>query len=96
MTVSSGRQRVQTDEIKNLKVFLPSIEEQRGIADALSSLDDKIDLLRHQNRTLEDMAQCLFRKWFYRRRLQILGTKTFGHNSRLFKWFSLPKISTRR
>ncbi len=64
MTRSSGRQRVQTDEIKNLKVFLPSIEEQRRIAEVLSSLDDKIELLRRQNRTLEDMAQCLFRKWF--------------------------------
>ena len=30
----------------------------------LSSLDDKIDLLHRQNKTLEDMAQTLFRKWF--------------------------------
>lgn len=64
MTGSSGRQRVQTDEIINLEVFLPSIEEQKGIAEVLSSLDDKIELLHCQNRTLEDMAQCLFRKWF--------------------------------
>ncbi|MGQ4002896.1 restriction endonuclease subunit S [Francisellaceae bacterium CB299] len=39
-------------------------EEQKSIAEVLSSLDDKIDLLHQQNQTLEDMAQTLFREWF--------------------------------
>lgn len=39
-------------------------EEQRAIAEVLSSLDDKIDLLHRQNRTLEELAQTLFRQWF--------------------------------
>jgi len=34
------------------------------IAEVLSSLDDKIDLLTRQNKTLEDLAQAYFRKWF--------------------------------
>ena len=38
--------------------------EQKSIAEVLSSLDDKIDLLHRQNKTLEDMAQTLFRQWF--------------------------------
>ena len=38
--------------------------EQKAIGEVLSSLDDKIDLLRRQNKTLEDMAQTLFRQWF--------------------------------
>ncbi len=38
--------------------------EQRAIASVLSSLDDKIDLLHRQNKTLEQMAETLFRKWF--------------------------------
>ena len=38
--------------------------EQRAIASVLSSLDDKIDLLHRQNRTLEGMAEALFRQWF--------------------------------
>ena len=38
--------------------------EQKAIADVLSSLDDKIDLLHRQNKTLEAMAETLFRKWF--------------------------------
>jgi type I restriction enzyme S subunit len=38
--------------------------EQKAIAGVLSSLDDKIDLLHRQNKTLESMAETLFRQWF--------------------------------
>ena len=38
--------------------------EQRAIASVLSSIDDKIDLLHRQNKTLEAMAKTLFRQWF--------------------------------
>ena len=45
--------------------YLPeSEEEQKAIAEVLSSLDDKIDLLHRQNQTLESLAQTLFRQWF--------------------------------
>ena len=64
MTGTSGRQRVVTDEIVRYKFLLPELPEQKAIAEILSSLDDKIDLLQRQNKTLEDMAQTLFRKWF--------------------------------
>ena len=37
-------------------ILLPSIKEQKEIADILSSLDNKIDLLHRQNKTLEDLA----------------------------------------
>ncbi|MBC8486204.1 MAG: restriction endonuclease subunit S [Ignavibacteria bacterium] len=40
------------------------IYEQRAIASILSSIDDKIDLLHCQNKTLEAMAETLFRQWF--------------------------------
>ncbi len=46
------------------KINLPPLPEQKAIAEVLSSLDDKIALLHRQNKTLEDMAQALFRKWF--------------------------------
>ena len=48
----------------NISVFLPPLPEQKAIAEVLSSLDDKIDLLTRQNKTLEDLAQAYFRKWF--------------------------------
>ena len=50
--------------IENLNFICPPLPEQKTIAEALSSLDDKIDLLHRQNKTLEDMAQTLFRQWF--------------------------------
>lgn len=50
--------------LKNLSFLLPPLQEQKAIAEILSSLDDKIDLLRRQNETLETMAQMLFRQWF--------------------------------
>ncbi len=64
MTGSSGRQRVQTDVVRNHSFLLPSLPEQKAIAGVLSSLDDKIDLLHRQNKTLESMAETFFRQWF--------------------------------
>lgn len=50
--------------LKLLPITLPPLPEQKAIAAVLSSLDDKIDLLRRQNKTLEAMAETLFRQWF--------------------------------
>ncbi len=51
--------------LASIPIFLPKIEaEQKAIAAVLSSLDDKIDLLHRQNKTLEAMAATLFRQWF--------------------------------
>jgi len=55
---------IKPTDIENLEIFLPNIEEQRSIAAVLSSLDDKIELLREENRTLEAIAQTLFKEWF--------------------------------
>jgi len=44
--------------------FCSNSTEQKAIAEVLSSLDDKIDLLHRQNKTLEELAQTLFRQWF--------------------------------
>lgn len=64
MTGTSGRQRVQTETIANHKFILPQLKEQKAIAEVLSSFDDKIELLREENKTLEAMAQALFKNWF--------------------------------
>ncbi len=64
MTGSSGRQRVEIDVVRNHTFLLPPLSEQKAIAAVLSSLDDKIDLLHRQNKTLEAMAETLFRQWF--------------------------------
>jgi len=50
--------------LKEITVPVPPLPEQQAIASVLSSLDDKIDLLHRQNKTLEAMAETLFRQWF--------------------------------
>lgn len=64
MTGTSGRQRVPTASLDHLDVPLPPLPEQHKIADILGSLDDKIELNRRMNRTLEAMARAIFRSWF--------------------------------
>jgi len=61
---TSGRQRVPKNCFDNLTLELPDYKEQIQIASTLSSLDDKIDLLHRQNKTLEQLAETLFRQWF--------------------------------
>lgn len=55
---------IKSSVLKKIPITLPGINEQKTIASVLSSLDDKIDLLHRQNKTLESMAETLFRKWF--------------------------------
>ncbi|MBK8464974.1 MAG: restriction endonuclease subunit S [Chloracidobacterium sp.] len=50
--------------LKEIEVPTPPLPEQKAIAEVLSSLDDKIDLLHRQNKTLESLAETLFRQWF--------------------------------
>lgn len=50
--------------VKSIAISLPPLPEQKHIASILSSLDDKIDLLHRENKTLEAMAETLFRQWF--------------------------------
>lgn len=55
---------VTRSQIEEIEINLPPLPEQKAIASVLSSLDDKIDLLHRQNKTLEQMAETLFRQWF--------------------------------
>lgn len=50
--------------LKSLLIPIPNIKEQEKIVEVLSSIDDKIDLLHRQNKTLEQLAETLFRQWF--------------------------------
>ena len=55
---------VNKTDFENITLLIPPLPEQKAIAEVLSSLDDKIDLLTRQNNTLEDLGQAFFRKWF--------------------------------
>ena len=64
MQGSTGRQRVMADSLRSFELTLPPIEEQRRIAHILSTLDDKIELNRQMNETLEATARAIFKSWF--------------------------------
>lgn len=56
---------VNKGDFENIEITIPSdLTEQTAISSILSSLDDKIDLLHRQNKTLEQLAETLFRQWF--------------------------------
>lgn len=55
---------LNTKILSDLPVCFPSIVEQRVIAHILGSLDDKIELNRKMNETLEAMARAIFKSWF--------------------------------
>ncbi len=56
--------RVLKTDITGLEIAVPPFSEQKAIAQILSSLDDKIELNREMNQTLEAMARAIFKSWF--------------------------------
>ena len=61
---TSAYPSIKPSDIEELRINLPPLPEQRAIAHILGSLDDKIELNRRMNETLEAMAQALFKSWF--------------------------------
>jgi len=69
---------IKASVLRMVPVELPSVHEQKAIAAILSSLDDKIDLLHRQNKTLEAMAASLFRQWFVEEAQEDWDEYSFG------------------
>lgn len=63
-SVGSATKFLTKQILENFQVDVPPLEEQKAIARILSSLDDKIELNRRMNATLEAMARALFKAWF--------------------------------
>ncbi len=64
LNAGSGVPTLNRNHLHPLKVRRPPIDQQRAIANILGGLDEKIDLNRRINQTLEAMAQALFKSWF--------------------------------
>jgi type I restriction enzyme S subunit len=60
----SAQPQITMGDLSKKAVTLPPLPEQRAIATTLGALDDKIELNRRMNGTLEAMARALFRDWF--------------------------------
>ena len=61
---TTGLGHVTKRDIENIEAAYPGLPEQRAIAHILGTLDDKIELNRRMNETLEAMARALFKSWF--------------------------------
>ena len=62
--IGSGQPNLSPSNIYNIEIPYLDIKEQKAIAYILGSLDDKIELNRQMNETLEAMAQAFFKSWF--------------------------------
>ena len=86
---------VNKSDFENIKIEIPPLPEQIRIASILSSLDDKIDLLHRENKTLEAMAETLFRQWFIEEAKEDWEEKTLGKCLKLVGG-GTPKTSEER
>ncbi len=64
ITIGSTQKALTISSLKELEIPLPSLLTQKKIAHILSTLDDKIELNRKMNQTLEEMASAIFKSWF--------------------------------
>jgi type I restriction enzyme S subunit len=64
MDVGAANPTLNRNHIHPMPVLWPSLNNQKAIAHILGKLDDKIELNRQMNQTLEAMAQALFKSWF--------------------------------
>ena len=64
LAIGSVQPNLYTSALGSLEFPLPPLPEQKAIAHILGTLDDKIELNRRMNATLEGMAQALFKSWF--------------------------------
>lgn len=55
---------IKQSELRKINILQPPFHEQKAIAEILSSLDEKIELNRRMNKTLEEMGKALFKRWF--------------------------------
>lgn len=60
----STMKNLTLDMVRDSKISLPPIVEQKAIAHTLSTLDEKIEVNNQINKTLENMAQAIFKQWF--------------------------------
>lgn len=64
MSSITTRASLNNGMLAELKISLPEIEEQKAIADTLFSLHTKVELLKKQNDTLEELSGLIFKDWF--------------------------------
>jgi type I restriction enzyme S subunit len=62
--IITAQPSIKIPHLLGVVIYLPPLPEQKAIAAILSGFDDKIELLRRQNKTLEQIARTIFKEWF--------------------------------
>jgi type I restriction enzyme S subunit len=98
LNVGSAVPSLTVPVINEIDISLPQKDEQNEIAEVLSSLDDKIDLLHRQNQTLERMAETLYDAWFEEKELTSLVSDLislqngYAFKSKSFQDFGVDRV----
>lgn len=82
-------------DVYSIEIIIPDSKEQRAIASILTSLDDKIDLLHRQNKTLEQLAETLFRQWFVEEAAESWEEKSLDEIAEYLNGLALQKFPSR-
>jgi type I restriction enzyme S subunit len=64
LNIGGVQPSIKVPHLLNLQITVPPLPEQQKIAEVLGALDEKIELNRKMNKTLESLAQAIFKKWF--------------------------------
>ena len=92
--IGGTRNALTKGMLEDYEISIPTLPEQKAIASVLSSLDDKIDLLHRQNKTLEAMAETLFRQWFIEEAKEDWGEVKLGDLCDIITKGTTPKQFT--
>lgn len=76
MSSITTRASLNNSMLAQLTIDVPSIDEQKAIANTLITLHRKNELLTRQNHTLAELSQTLFKKWFQYEEVEVWETKT--------------------
>ena len=95
----SAQSQITISDLQKIEFILPSLPEQKAIAAILSSFDEKIELLRRQNKTLERIAQAIFKEWFVKfevkgEKLKINSKTSLPEGWRMGKYGDLADVKT--
>jgi type I restriction enzyme S subunit len=95
LTTGSAQPQLPIRDIRRVQIPFPPLPEQKAIARILGTLDDKIELNRRMNATLEAMARALFQSWFVdfepvRRKSEKREVRSEKTESSSLSHFSLP------
>ena len=94
--IGGTRNALTKSMIESLAFTIPLLPEQIRIASILSSIDDKIDLLHRQNKTLEQLAETLFRQWFVEEAEESWEVRKFGDVISIYDSKRIPVSSMER